>query len=335
MVKLNCASIAIGLMESELFGHEKGAYTGAASRRVGRLELAHQGTLFLDEIGELPLELQPKLLRALQEQEFEPVGGNRVIHVDIRLIAATNRNLEAMIADRQFRNDLYYRLNVFPIVLPPLRERREDIPLLVRHFTQMYARKMNRQIDSISLETMRMLTQGDWPGNIRELKNLIERAVILSNGPTLKIPLDSIQMAIEPLPETSDKIKQPLFVLDEDSSFVEREQILRALLEANGLISGPKGAAARLGVRPTILLSKMLRMGISLEDVHFPPIIVKNALSEDNLEAVEREHILHVMRETNGIIGGARGAAARLGIKRTTLIYRMARLGISSRAKPE
>jgi len=317
-----------------LFGHEKGAYTGAGSQRVGRLELAHQGTLFLDEIGELPPELQPKLLRALQEQEFEPLGSNRVIHVDVRLIAATNRNFEAMIADRQFRSDLYYRLNVFPIVVPPLRERREDIPLLVRHFTQKYARKMNRKIDRIPLDTMRILTQGNWPGNVRELKNLIERAVILSNGSELRVPLGSIQIVAETSPQTVGNV-QHLEISDEDPRFLSRDKILRALLDANGAISGPKGAALKLGISPAILLpllSKMLLMGVSVDDTPSPSGLASmDGLSTDSSKALEREHILHVLRETNGVIGGTKGAAARMGVKRTTLIYRMTRLGVYRR----
>ena len=186
LVKLNCAAIPTGLLESELFGHERGAFTGAISQKVGRLELAHQGTLFLDEVGDIPAELQPKLLRALQEKEFERLGGTRTIPVDVRLVAATNRNLEQMVANRQFRSDLYYRLRVFPILIPPLRERRDDIPLLVRYFVTKHARHLDKQIDSVPPDAMKALMDWQWPGNIRELENFIERAVILSKGPTLR-----------------------------------------------------------------------------------------------------------------------------------------------------
>ena len=192
-VKLNCAAIPMGLLESELFGHEKGAFTGAISQKIGRFELAHEGTLFLDEVGDIPPELQPKLLRVLQEQEFERLGSTRTIRVDVRLVAATNRDLGKMVADGEFRNDLYYRLNVFPIVLPPLRERRDDIPRLVRHFTQRFARRMGRRIENISSATMDALTRYAWPGNVRELQNVIERAVILSRGTSLQVPLGDLQ----------------------------------------------------------------------------------------------------------------------------------------------
>ena len=192
-VKLNCAAIPTGLLESELFGHEKGAFTGAISQKVGRFELAHQGTLFLDEVGDIPPELQPKLLRVLQEQEFERLGGTKTIKVDVRLVAATNRDLAAMVADGRFRDDLYYRLNVFPLVLPPLRERRDDIPRLVRHFTQQFARRMGRRIETIPSAVMEALVRYPWPGNIRELQNVIERAVILSPGSSLQVPLGDLQ----------------------------------------------------------------------------------------------------------------------------------------------
>ena len=200
-MKLNCAAIPTGLLESELFGHEKGAFTGAIAQKVGRLELAHQGTLFLDEIGELPPELQPKILRALQEKEFERLGGIRTIPVDVRLVAATNRNLEKMVADREFRSDLYYRLRVFPITIPALRERREDIPLLVHYFVTKHARRMDKRIESVPADIMKALTKWDWPGNIRELENFIERAVILTKGSALRAPLAELELA----PETSSK----------------------------------------------------------------------------------------------------------------------------------
>jgi PAS domain S-box-containing protein len=256
LVKLNCAAIPTGLLESELFGHERGAFTGAISQKIGRLELAHQGTLFLDEIGDLPLEVQPKLLRALQEKEFERLGGIRTIPVDIRLVAATNRNLEKMVADREFRSDLYYRLRVFPISIPPLRERREDIPLLVRYFVEKHALRMNKKIESIPPEIMKALTKWDWPGNIRELENFIERCVILSKGPLLRAPLSELQ-----LPEETAASSQ-----DVSLEATERGHILRVLREAKGMIGGPDGAAARLGLKRTTLNSKLKKLGIKRED---------------------------------------------------------------------
>src|SRR6266705_3813978 len=251
-VKMNCAAIPTGLLESELFGHERGAFTGAIAQKVGRFELAHQGTLFLDEVGDIPLELQSKLLRVLQEQEFERLGSNRTIHVDVRLVAATNRDLAQMVADKQFRSDLYYRFNVFPITAPPLRERPEDIPLLVRYFAQKYARLMNKQIETIPAGAMTALAKYHWPGNIRELENLIERSVILSQGPDLHVPLGELKAPVA---------------------------------------AAPNGVAT--------------------------------------LEAAERDHILHVLRQTKWVIGGSSGAAARLGMKRTTLQSKMRKLGIS------
>ncbi len=255
LVKLNCAAIPTGLLESELFGHEKGAFTGAIAPKIGRLELADQGTLFLDEIGDLPLELQPKILRALQEKEIERLGGTRTIPVNVRLIAATNRDLAQMVADRQFRSDLYYRLRVFPITLPPLRERRGDIPLLVRYFVDKYARQLNRQIESIPPETMSALVRWQWPGNIRELENFIERAVILTTGRVLRAPLAELEMA-EP----------PALAEDQTLKDAERDHILRALREAGGVIGGPKGAAARLGLKRTTLNSKLKKFGITTRD---------------------------------------------------------------------
>jgi PAS domain S-box-containing protein len=255
MVKLNCAAIPTGLLESELFGHEKGAFTGAISQKVGRLELAHRGTLFLDEIGDLPLELQPKLLRALQEKEFERLGSTRTIHIDIRLIAATNRDLAKMVTTREFRSDLYYRLRVFPISIPPLRARREDIPLLVRYFVDKHARRLDRRIETISPDTMQALTRWNWPGNIRELENFIERSVILSKGPLLRAPLGELETA-EEAPSESDPSLEA----------AEREHILRVLREAKGMIGGPKGAASRLGLKRTTLNSKLKKLGIRRED---------------------------------------------------------------------
>lgn len=234
LVKLNCAAIPTGLLESELFGHEKGAFTRAISQKIGRLELAHQGTLFLDEVGDLPLEVQPKLLRALQEKEFERLARTRTIPVDIRLIGATNRNLEKMVADRAFQSDLYYRLRVFPISIPPLRERREDIPLLVRYFVAKHAAHMDRKIESIPPEIMKALTRWDWPGNIRELENFLERCVILTSGSVLRAPLSELQMPEETTAQQAD--------ISLEST--EREHILRVLREAKGMIGGPDGAAA-------------------------------------------------------------------------------------------
>jgi PAS domain S-box-containing protein len=255
MVKLNCAAIPAGLLESELFGHEKGAYTGAIDRKIGRLELAHEGTLFLDEIGDLPLELQPKILRALQEKEFERLGSTKPIPVNVRLVAATNRDLTKMVAAGQFRSDLYYRLKVFPILLPPLRERREDIVLLVRYFVDRHARKLYKKIESIPEETMRALTRWDWPGNIRELENFIERAVILTKGPILRAPLGELEMPEETSP-----------VRDLSLEATEREHILRILRETKGKVGGPHGAAARLGLIRTTLNSKMKKLGIERRD---------------------------------------------------------------------
>jgi len=251
-VKINCAAIPTGLLESELFGHEKGAFTGAIAQKIGRFELGHQGTLFLDEVGDIPLELQPKLLRVLQEKEFERLGSTRTLRVDVRLVAATNRDLARMVAEREFRSDLYYRLNVFPIVVPPLRERREDIPRLVRYFAQKYARRNNREIETIASEDMEALARYHWPGNARELENLIERAVILARGPVLRIPLGELTLPLEsptPLPTTLEA--------------AEREHILRALRDSKWVIAGRKGAAARLGMKRTTLQSRLKKLGIS------------------------------------------------------------------------
>ncbi len=251
-VKVNCAAIPTGLLESELFGHEKGAFTGAIAQKVGRFELAHRGTLFLDEVGDIPLELQPKLLRVLQEKEFERLGGTRTLHVDVRVVAATNRDLTQMVEDRLFRSDLYYRLNVFPIVVPPLRERAEDIPLLVRYFAQKHARRMDRHIETIPAEEMEALTRYHWPGNVRELENLIERAVILSRGPALHVPLPEDRLSGEAPAATPVTLEA-----------AEREHILRALRDTNWVIAGPSGAAARLGMKRTTLQSRMAKLGIS------------------------------------------------------------------------
>jgi formate hydrogenlyase transcriptional activator len=252
-VKVNCAAIPTGLIESELFGHERGAFTGAISQKIGRFELADKGTLFLDEIGDIPLELQPKLLRVLQEREFERLGSTRTVKVDIRLVTATNRDLSKLIASREFREDLFYRLNVFPITLPPLRERREDIPLLVRYFTQKYARRMNRRIETIPSEAMDALTHWNWPGNVRELENLVERSVILTRGSALHVPLAELRSA-DPPPISA------LSTLEES----ERAHILRALNESKGVVGGPSGAAARLGLKRTTLQSRMRKLGIGV-----------------------------------------------------------------------
>jgi formate hydrogenlyase transcriptional activator len=263
-VKLNCAAIPTGLLESELFGHERGAFTGAIAQRVGRFELAHQGTIFLDEIAEIPLELQPKLLRVLQEREFERLGSTRTLRTDARLIAATNRDLQARVNAKEFRDDLFYRLNVFPVRVPPLRERAEDIPVLVRHFAEQFSRRMRKSIESIPTETMKALCRYSWPGNVRELQNVIERAVILSTGPVLKVPL-------------ADLLRVP---------FVEPGQAKAPKRPATTAVNG-------------------------------------------TLKEAERKHILAVLEETNWVLAGDNGAAARLGMKRSTLQFRMRKLGIA------
>jgi len=280
-VKLNCAAIPTGLLESELFGHEKGAFTGAITQKIGRLELADQGTLFLDEVGDIPLEIQPKLLRALQEREFERLGSTHTRKVNLRLVAATNRDLEKMIAAREFRSDLYYRLNVFPIRVPALRERREDIPLLVRYFVQKFSRQMQKNIEAIPDAAMRGLTTWDWPGNIRELENLIERAVILTSGTSLDVPLAE----------------------------------LRKLS-----IDGPATPAGRNGAED---IGRIVRETINA----LRP--VKSDADEDEYDNVQRDEITRALRESKGRIGGSDGAAARISVNRTTLLYRMKRLGIN------
>src|SRR5213596_239989 len=252
LVKVNCAAIPTGLLESELFGHERGAFTGAIAQRIGRFELAHQGTIFLDEVEDIPLELQSKLLRVLQEQEFERLGSSRTLRVDVRLVAATNRDLAQMVGDKQFRSDLYYRLNVFPITAPSLRERPEDIPLLVRYFAQKYARLMSKRIETIPAGAMTAISKYHWPGNIRELENLIERSVILSQGPDLHVPLGELKA-----PATSGH--NGVATLEA----AEREHIQRVLRETNWVIGGPSGAAARLGMKRTTLQSKIRKLGIS------------------------------------------------------------------------
>src|SRR5271169_4218785 len=265
-VKLNCAAIPTGLLESELFGHEKGAFTGAIMQRVGRFELANRGTIFLDEVGEIPLEMQPKLLRVLQEREFERLGSTRTIRTDARLIAATNRDLKTMVEEQRFRSDLYYRLNVFPIRVPSLRERKEDIPLLVRHFVKEFSRRNHRVIDTIPCETMQALIRYHWPGNIRELQNVIERAVIISRGPVLNVVLAELtpDVSSPPVPIVTSAKSASHESLQEMLEETERNQILRALEDANGVVAGPNGAAARLGVKRSTLQLRMQRLGIRL-----------------------------------------------------------------------
>jgi formate hydrogenlyase transcriptional activator len=255
-VKLNCSAIPAGLLESELFGHERGAFTGAITQKIGRFELADGGTLFLDEVGDIPLELQPKLLRVLQEQEFERLGSTRTIQTDARLVAATNRNLEGMVESREFRSDLFYRLNVFPIIAPPLRERAEDVPLLVRYFAQRLSRRMNKRIETIPTETMEAMMRYHWPGNIRELENFVERAVILSKGTTLDAPVEELERRGSPLADDSRGKSATL-------EAAEREHILSTLRSTNWIIAGPNGAAARLGMKRTTLQSRMKKLGIS------------------------------------------------------------------------
>ena len=259
-VKLNCAAIPFDLLESELFGHERGAFTGAIAQKIGRFELADKGTLFLDEVGDIPPGLQPKLLRVLQEQEFERLGSTRTHQVDVRLVAATNRNLPDMVKRNEFRSDLYYRLNVFPIPLPPLRARREDIPALVEHFVEIYGRRMGKQIDEISSETMSELGSYAWPGNIRELQNFIERSVILTSGNVLKSPLASLRNA----PEAESL--EPVTMED-----AEREHIRKILEQTRWVVSGPNGAAARLRIKRSTLYFRMQKLGISRTNKNSPP----------------------------------------------------------------
>jgi formate hydrogenlyase transcriptional activator len=251
-VTLNCAAIPTGLLESELFGYERGAFTGALSQKIGRFEMAHRGTLFLDEVGDIPLDLQPKLLRALQEKTFERLGGSKTIPIDVRLVAATNRNLTQMMGDKLFRSDLYYRLKVFPITTSPLRDHPEDIPVLARHFTQKYARIMNKQIEKIPSDTMQALVSWPWPGNVRELENLIERAVILSQGSHLRAPLADIR---------ADKVETAGAGTLEQ---VQKEHVIRVLRETNGVISK---AAIRLGIPRTTLNALMRKLGVSRNDL--------------------------------------------------------------------
>jgi formate hydrogenlyase transcriptional activator len=280
-VKLNCAAIPTGLLESELFGHEKGAFTGAIIQKVGRMELADQGTLFLDEVGDIPIDIQPKMLRALQEKEFERLGSTHTRKINLRLVAATNRNLEKMVADREFRSDLFYRLNVFPIRIPPLRDRKEDIPLLVAYFVQKFAKQMQKRIDSIPVATMKALTAWGWPGNIRELENFIERAVILTRSESLAAPLAELRTfeKDEPVQESVQKgehdiariVKETIASLKDKSPENEHakrqhEEIVRVLTECKGRVGGSDGAAARMGLSRTTLISRMKKHGINPYD---------------------------------------------------------------------
>jgi formate hydrogenlyase transcriptional activator len=260
-VKLNCAAIPTGLLESELFGHEKGAFTGAIAQRTGRFESANHGTVFLDEVSEIPLELQPKLLRVLQEREFERLGSNRTQHTDARLIAATNRDLAAMLAQQKFRSDLFYRLNVFPIRVPPLRERLEDIPVLVRHFVQQFGQRMNKRIETIPSEMMNILCECQWPGNIRELQNVIERAVILSSGPELRLEFSHLRTGGATKYDSSAELAQGK--LQRALQETERRWILRALEQTRWVVAGPHGAAAHLGVKRSTLQARMQKLGIT------------------------------------------------------------------------
>lgn len=257
LIKLNCAAIPLDLLESELFGHEKGAFTGAIAQKIGRFEMADKGTLFLDEVGDIPPALQPKLLRVLQEQEFERLGSGKTHKVDVRLVAATNRNLLKMVARGQFRNDLYYRLNVFPVFLPALRERREDIPALVTHFMQIFSRRMGKRVDSIPPETMAALQWYSWPGNIRELQNLVERSVILSRDGELPNPLHKKQTELA-IPAHNRAFQSSMTLEDSD-----RALVVETLEQVGWVVGGPRGAAVKLGLKRTTLLAKMKRLGIS------------------------------------------------------------------------
>jgi len=275
-VKLNCAAIPTGLLESELFGHEKGAFTGAVSQKIGRMELADQGTLFLDEVGDIPIEIQPKLLRALQEREFERLGGTHTRKVNVRVIAATNRDLERMVSDREFRNDLYYRLNVFPIRIPPLRERKEDIPLLVSYFVQKFAKPMQKQIETIPPAVMKGLIAWEWPGNIRELETFVERAVILTRGKSLDPPMSELskparepaRAAAAPQGDIARIVRETISALnssktqDDEVAEKQREEIIRVLTDSRGRVGGADGAAVRMGIKRTTLLARMKKFGI-------------------------------------------------------------------------
>jgi DNA-binding NtrC family response regulator len=305
-IKLNCAAIPSGLLESELFGHEKGAFTGAVSHKIGRFGLAHGGTLFLDEVGDIPLELQPKLLRVLQEQEFEQLGSTRTIRVDVRLVAATNRDLAQMVAEKEFREDLYFRFNVFPIRVPALRERAEDIPLLVRHYVDKYAQRMNKRIETIPEEAMSLLCRYPWLGNIRELQNLIERAVILTHGSVLEIPFAELKQSAKIAAHQTygsmlESREREDLLIRELQNLIEQAVILARGHSTEHPLSG-KALAAKVAAD------------------HNPA---------STRESLERERILDALHESNWVIGGPTGAAARLGLNRTTLHTRMSKLGIT------
>ena len=349
-VKVNCAAIPAGLLESELFGHERGAFTGAIARNIGRFERANGGTLFLDEIGDLPLELQPKLLRVMQERQFERLGGTATIRADVRVICATHRNLIEMVNESQFRADLFYRLSVFPIELPPLRERPEDIPSLVRHFVMDCAARMSKRITTVAEEFMEVLAQHSWPGNVRELQNFIERSVILCTGAVLT------GSSPNPGRIANDASKEPTPTTLEQ---VERSHILKVLEETEGVIGGRNGAAARLGMRRTTLIYRLRRMGITLgQSSTLPMSAAESSLSVSRepdtpmsgtsdgatsskfaeppcvarrvctLAEAEREHISEVVEMKNGLIAGKGGAAEVLGVPPSTLRNRMKKLGI-------
>jgi transcriptional regulator with GAF, ATPase, and Fis domain len=355
-VKVNCAAIPAGLLESELFGHERGAYTGAFARAIGRFERANRGTLFLDEIGDLPLELQPKILRVLQERQFERLGGAVTIHTDVRVICATHRNLFEMIKERQFRADLFYRLSVFPIELPPLRDRPEDIPLLVRHFVKNYAARMHKPITAISEEFIAALVRYSWPGNVRELQNFIERSVILSPGTLVHGSLPELTHTTRQGSKESE-LSAPVTLED-----AERSHILQTLQKTGGVIGGRNGAAAKLGLPRTTLMAKLTRLGIKRGRssalpvraeapvlVSEDPILRTPPLSRSSHEAAssgnskphsdvrrvctlaeaERDHISEALEMTNRLIAGKRGAAEVLGVPPSTLRHRMKKLGIN------
>jgi formate hydrogenlyase transcriptional activator len=328
-VKVNCAAFPAGLLESELFGHERGAYTGAIARSIGRFERANRGTLFLDEIGDLPLELQPKILRVIQERQFERLGGGATIHTDVRLICATHRNLAAMIEEGQFRADLFYRLSVFPIALPALRERPEDIPLLVRHFAMDYAARLRKPIAAIAEEFTIALARHSWPGNVRELQNFIERSVILSIGAVLNGSVPEL---------THTKVSAPV-TLEE----AERSHILQTLQQTGGVIAGRNGAAARLGLPRTTLISRMTRLGINPAQsssaharaaasvpISGNPKPQSDLGREFTLADALGQHISEVVEMTNGMIEGEGGAANVLGVPPSTLRYRVKKLGVKS-----
>ena len=278
-IRLNCAAIPAGLLESELLGHERGAFTGALSQRIGRLQLAHNGTLFLDEVGDLPIELQPKLLRALQEQEFERLGSSQTVRVDVRIVAATNHNLASMVSERRFRADLYYRLNVFPIMLPALRDRVDDIPAFIWHFVHEFARRMNKTIDGIPGHVMELLRLHDWPGNIRELENFIERAVVLTQGRELCPPLSGLTQRMPTTLNEPGPALAPARTLEE----VERVHIAETLQRTNWVVGGKAGAAARLGLPRTTLIARMRKLGISRNTSERP--VLWSGSSEDYQEA--------------------------------------------------